>query len=99
MFLLTEGADVNAKGLVSIVDVHREYTYRLHVTSGLMTIIDMQYGTTALIRASEIGYLNVCQLLLTEGADITAKNNVSTVDVHREYTYRLHHHPYRHLYM
>ena len=90
MFLLTEGADVEAKNIVSTVDVHIEYTYRLHVTSDLMTIIDMQYGSTALIWASMNGHLKVCQLLLTEGADIDAKDNVSTVDVHREYSHQLH---------
>ena len=99
MFLLTEGADVNAKNNVNTVDVHREYTYRLHITSDLMTIIDMQDGYTALIYATTNGHLKVCQLLLTEGANVNAKDVVSAVDVYREYTHRLHHHPYRHLYM
>jgi len=95
MFLLTEGADIEVKDIVSTLDDHREYIYRIHVISDLMTIIDMQYGRTALILASSEGHLSVCQLLLTSGADIDAKDSVSILDYHTDYIYRIYHHYHR----
>ena len=80
--LLNEGADIEAKDRVSILDDHTEYIYRIHVISDLMTIIDMQVGGTALIYASSRGHMSICQLLLTSGADIDTKNNVSILDGH-----------------
>ena len=35
--LLSEGADIEAKGRVSILDDHTEYIYRIHVISDLMS--------------------------------------------------------------
>ena len=93
--LLNEGADIEAKDRVSILDDHTEYIYRIHVISDLMTIIDMQGGDTALIWASRQGHQSICQLLLTRGADIEAKDNVSTLDDHTEYIYRIPHHYHR----
>ena len=94
--LLNEGANIEAKsGYVSILDDHTEYIYRIHVISDLMTIIDMQWGATALILASLEGHQSICQLLLTRGADIDAKAYVSTLDDHTEYIYRIHHHYHR----
>ena len=80
--LLTRGADMDTKDNVSILDDHTECIYRIHVISDLMTIIDMQLGFTALILASRFGHLSICQLLLTRGADIDSKNNVSILDDH-----------------
>ena len=60
-----------------------------------MTIIDMQFGYTALMCASSRGHQSICQLLLTRGADIDIKNNVSILDDHTEYIYRIHHHYHR----
>ena len=60
-----------------------------------MTIIDMQGGSTALHGASSGGHLSVCQLLLTRGADIDTKNDVSILDDHTEYIYRIYHHYHR----
>ena len=94
--LLSEGADIEAKTIVSILDDHTVYIYRIHVISDLMTIIDMQYGYTALHSASMKGHQSICQLLLTRGADIEAKDsNVSILDDHTEYIYRIHHHYHR----
>ena len=93
--LLNEGANIEAKDKVSILDDHTEYIYRIHVISDLMTIIDMQRGWTALIYASNEGHLSICQLLLTRGADIEAKENVSIFDDHTDYIYCIHHHYHR----
>jgi ankyrin repeat protein len=43
----------------------------------------MQDGSTTLHKASKNGHQSICQLLLTRGADIDTKDNVSTLDDHR----------------
>ena len=44
-----------------------------------MHIVVIQYGDTALYRASDKGYVDVVKLLLQHNADVNIKNKVGNV--------------------
>jgi ankyrin repeat protein len=42
-----------------------------------MTNLCLQFGATAIIFASMCGQINICKMLISHGADVNLKNNVS----------------------
>jgi len=55
-----------------------------------------QAGWTPLHTAAQKGNTDIVTLLLSEGADVNAKNDVSIVNTHCYHPY--HHHPYHYNY-
>ena len=45
-------------------------------------ILSLQYGQTALMKASEKGYMEIVKVLLDGGVDVNKQNNVSGVIIH-----------------
>ncbi len=89
--LLAAGADITAENNVSVISPLIPYHTLHHIITKLMllllysarrVLISAMYvkeGFTALHRASSIGHLDIVQVLLAAGADITAKDNVSVI--------------------